>query len=161
MDPLVKKLNQRIASKVANQKTTPGVNAPGKLNFDDVLQAKRSDNTPSIEKMVSEMHETKGDMQVLSAEGIEVSMNEADMGASTNFNAKDKFFDIFSKMNQDMVSLDSSIEVLSDPNVKLSRRQLLAYQAGIGNMTINTELFSRMAQSVSKNLNTLLQTNIG
>jgi hypothetical protein len=105
--------------------------------------------------------ETSNEASVLSADNIKINVNNAEMQTSSNFDPKKSFFDLFSTLNNDMLSLDASIEVLSDPNTKLSRRQLLAYQAGIGNITITTELFSKLAQSVSQNLNTLLQTNIG
>ena len=155
MDPLIKKLNQRIATKIANQNLPSQNPQTQKLNFDEILQAKQND-APKIEQIAS----NDSSMKAISADGIEIDMTNLSNDGTHEFSVKDRFMDLFGKMNQDMVSLDSSIEVLSDPNIKLSRRQLLAYQAGIGNMTINSELFSKLAQSVSQNLNTMLQTQV-
>ena len=161
MDKLTKLLNQRIASKVATG--MPGVSPdamPGKKNFAEVLESKQA-SPQVLEGLLSDMKGRPDDYQVQSGADIKVSFNNFEVEKSSSFDPKNKIADIFSSLNEDMVGMDATIEVLADPNVKLSRRQLLAYQAGIGQMTINTELFSKMAQAISQNLNTILNTNVG
>lgn len=160
MDPLIKILNKRISNQIANQ-NQPAQNQPQKLNFADVLDSKRSNTM--IEKMSEIITQEKGsEMQVHSASNIQINRLETDVEMSqSQSDPQNKIVDLFSSLNEDMLGLDASIEVLADPNVRLSRRQLLAYQAGIGHMTINTELFSKLAQATSQNLTTILNTNVG
>jgi hypothetical protein len=159
MDPLIGQLNQRISEQVIGKKPVD-LGKPTQ-SFADVLDSKRTNNAV-MEKLSEQLGDDKGSgLKVLSANDIKINRVDFDAEKNTNFDPKQKLMDLFGGLNEDMISLDASIEVLSDPNVKLNRRQLLAYQAGIGNMTINTELFSKMAQAVSQNLTTLLNTNIG
>lgn len=160
MDKLTKILNQRVAEKVARAtQPTPDQMVP-KKDFAEVLESKQ--NAPQVlDGLLNDIKGKADDFQVQSGADIKVSFNNFDVEKSSDFDPKKKVADIFGSLNEDMLSMDSTIEVLADSNVKLSRRQLLAYQAGIGQMTINTELFSKMAQSISQNLNTILNTNVG
>jgi hypothetical protein len=161
VDPLISKLNQQISDKIKTQTANvPGGNgAPSK--FEQVLNDKRIDDQKmNLDNLVNE---PKGsEMNTIAANDIQINTANAETGANgSHFDPKKKFFGVFEDLNSDMISLDSSLEVLSNPDIKLNKRQLLAYQAGIGNMTINSELFSRLAQTVAQNVNTLLQTNVG
>lgn len=161
MDPLISKLNQQISDKIKNKPIAPGESGGQNVSFEKVLSEKRNETQAlNLDNLVNE---PKTDMQVLSADNLHINMANSETGhaAGGQFDPKKKFFGVFEDLNSDMLSLDSSIEVLANPDIKLSKRQLLAYQAGIGNMTINSELFSRLAQTVAQNLNTLLQTNVG
>lgn len=160
MDKLTKILNQRVAEKVARSTVaTPDQLVP-KKSFADVLDAKQK-GPEVLDGLMNDIKGRADDYQVQSGADIKVSFKNFDVEKSSDFDPKKKVADIFGSLNEDMLSMDATIEVLADPNLKLSRRQLLAYQAGIGQMTINTELFSKMAQSVSQNLSTILNTNVG
>lgn len=160
MDKLTQILNQRVAEKVAKSTVaSPDQMAP-KKSFAEVLEAKQK-GPELLEGLMNDMKGRPDDFQVQSGADIKVSFKNFDVEKSSSFDPKQKIGDIFGSLNEDMLSMDATIEVLADPGVKLSRRQLLAYQAGIGQMTINTDLFSKMAQSISQNLNTLLNTNVG
>ncbi|EKD51670.1 MAG: hypothetical protein ACD_62C00208G0004 [uncultured bacterium] len=162
VDPIIKTLNQKVAEKIANVKPLGGPGGTDTISkFDEVLQKKQSN--AMMEKLSEAIVDkpTGGDMQVLSADNIKLQISEGEFSNVSNFDGKQAFSNIFSSINSDVVKMDSIIEVLASDNTRLSRRQLLAYQASIGTLTINTELFSKLAQSISQNLNTLLQTNLG
>lgn len=166
VDVIIKALNERIAQQIATKTPSSGEGTPSSkfdMALNDAISKRDNSSHEMVQKLMEQIRgsETSNEASVLSADNIKINVNNAEMQTSSNFDPKKSFFDLFSTLNNDMLSLDASIEVLSDPNTKLSRRQLLAYQAGIGNITITTELFSKLAQSVSQNLNTLLQTNIG
>jgi hypothetical protein len=163
-DPIIKALNQRLATKIANVKPqgTMGPGGPDALSkFDHVLQKKQDDMM--MQKLSDSIIDKPSDnkMQALSADDIKIEINEGEFGSTTNFDGKKAMSDLFTNINNDVLKMDSIIEVLSSDNTRLSRRQLLAYQASIGTLTINTDLFSKLAQSISQNLNTILQTNLG
>ncbi len=162
-DPIIKALNERLATKIANVKpagTMPG-GADAISKFDQVLQKKQQNLM--LDKLAEVVNDkpTDSKMQVLSADDIKLSVNEGEFGATSNFDGKKALSNLFTHINDDALKMDSIIEVLSADETRLSRRQLLAYQASIGTLTINTDLFSKLAQSISQNLNTLLQTNLG
>jgi hypothetical protein len=166
VDVIIKALNERIAQQIATKTPSSSEGMPASkfdMALNDAINKRDNSSHEMVQKLMEQIRgsETSNEASVLSADNIKINVNNAEMQTSSNFDPKKSFFDLFSTLNNDMLSLDASIEVLSDPNTKLSRRQLLAYQAGIGNITITTELFSKLAQSVSQNLNTLLQTNIG
>jgi hypothetical protein len=183
MDKIVAKLNEKLAEQVAKKKpeNTLTEQPGGQSKFSQMLQEKISQSTPvtdslqnqittaqkgQSEELFAKMNEElkseeQQELKVVSADDIRINISDSELGTQTRLDPKEKFLGIFEDLNSDMLSLDSAIEVLADPGTKLTKRQLLAYQAGIGNMTINTELFSRLAQSVAQNLNTLLNTNVG
>jgi len=161
-DSIIKDLNKQLAGKVANIKPA-GNNLPsgGVSSFDAVLKNKRQGAIfEKIEQTFLE-DSSKDKMQVLNAEDIKIDINEAEFGSETNFDGKKAVMDMFSTINDDSLKMDSIIEVLSSDDVKLSRRQILAYQASIGTLTVNTDLVSKLAQSVSQNLMTFFQMNLG
>lgn len=164
-DPIIKQLNNRLAEKIANVKPA-GTDQMGGMGgvskFDMILNQKQE--TSSMEKLgqvVNNEDFKKSDMEVLSAEDIKINIANSEFGQTTNFSGKNAVSELFSTINNDTLKMDSIVEVLSSSETKLSRRQLLAYQASIGTLTINTELFSKLAQSLSQNINTVLQTNMG
>lgn len=157
MDALIAALNQRVSNKITQETPLPDAGRPAQ-SFSDVLDSKRS--TLVMDKISSEFSAEKGDIKVLPASDIELANNNFDVQQTNDINPKQKITELFSGLNDNMNSLDASIEVLSDPNVKLSRRQLLAYQAGIGQLSIMTELSSKVIQSVSTAANQILSTNI-
>lgn len=180
MDKIVAKLNEKLAEQVAKKKPENTLQeSGGQSKFSQMLNEKLTQTStvtdPSLNQQITSQKgddlyakmseqlaaEEQQELKVMPAGDIRINISEGDLGTQNKFDAKEKFMGIFEDLNSDMLSLDSAIEVLADPGVKMNKRQLLAYQAGIGNMTINTELFSRLAQSVAQNLNTLLNTNVG
>lgn len=160
-DIIIKKLNEKLATKVSGN-LPPAAETGQQSKFDQVLTNKQ--NTAVFEKLAESI---AGDniqadqIKTQSAADIQINIQGGEFANQSTFDGKQTIANLFSTINSDMVKMDSMIEVLSSPDTKLSRRQLLAYQASIGTLTINTELFSRLAQAVSQNLNTLLQTNVG
>lgn len=142
MDQITKILNSRISNKIAQNQ--PGPDQLGKkVDFKEVLETKKS----SMEDLVqSLMNPDQKDVQVQSVEHIDMNLKSSELSMNTA-SPSEKGFDLFAKLNDDFNSMDMAIEVLSDPNIKLNKKQLLAYQAGIGNLTVNIELFTKMAQA--------------
>lgn len=171
MDKIIGKLHQRVAQKIAGSQL-PGVNPQ---QFSQILDNKINNNPAQVstsfqdttnqkflEKMSANLNsESKSDVKIIAADDIKINFSNDEFKKEVKNDVKNQFFSLFEDLNSDMLNINSAIEVLADPGVKLNKRQLLAYQAGIGNMTINSELFSRLAQTVAQNLNTLLNTNIG
>lgn len=181
MDKLIGELNKKVSDKIGKGQSDNSVQPGTPSKFSDVLTEKLStpkidstelvaQNTSMTGKSESEQMfmklsedlkgEEKNELRVISGENIQIQVAPGESMQQTNFDPGQRFMGIFEDLNSDMLSLDSAIEVLADPSTKLTKRQLLAYQAGIGNMTINADLFSRLAQSVSQNLNTLLNTQV-
>lgn len=169
IDGLTKLLNQRLAKTISNTKPA-GTNGPGGSvgvsKFDAILNQKTSTHNSALDtlsKTISgqDIGQSSQDMEVFSADDIQINVQEGELANSSTFNAKDTVSQLFSTINNDALKMDSIIEVLSSNDTKLNRRQLLAYQASIGTLSINTDLFSKLAQSLSQNINTLLQTNMG
>lgn len=181
MDKLIGELNKKISDKAGKGGTDNAVQTGTPSKFSDIMTEKlnapkldstdlMSQNTTTAGKTQSDelfiklseemKSEDKNEMNVVRGDGIKLQMTDGGSSQTSNFDVKQRVFGVFEDLNSDMLSLDSAIEVLADPSTKLTKRQLLAYQAGIGNMSINAELFSRLAQSVSQNLNTLLNTQI-
>lgn len=159
VDKIIKHLNQKVTEKISQNNPLQNV-SPQQNNFADVLESKRQSSGKFLENMITEMKGGGEEFQVQSGAHIQVSFQNFDVEKSSTFSPNTKLTDLFGSLNEDMLSMDSAIEVLSDPSVRLSRRQLFAVQAGIQHMSINTELFSRLAQSISQNLNTLLNTQV-
>lgn len=161
-DPIIKQLNTRLAEKIANVKPQGSEQIGGMSKFDMILNQKQETN--SMEKLgqtISDQNFQKSDLEVLDANDIKINISSTEMGKTTDFTPKNAMSDLFSTLNNDTLKMDSIVEVLSSSDTNLSRRQLLAYQASIGSLTMNTELFSKLAQSLSQNINTVLQTNMG
>jgi hypothetical protein len=167
MDEIIKKLNNRMIQEVAKV-GIPNVPTPGSTSkFDQVLgaaQEKRSQES-LMEKMVAEIREPDASSQgVLSAKEIQVDLNttrpEYSVSKNESLDPSKAATNVLTTLNDDMLRMDAAIEVLSDPGTKLSRRQVLAYQFGFGNISINMELYSKMTQSVTQNVNQILQMNV-
>lgn len=161
-DMIIKKLNQKLAEKITQNQ--PGLQESGQTSkFDQILTNKQNNNVmmEKLAESISGNDVTANQTKTVSADDIQINIRSGDLSAQSTFDGKKVVTDMFSTLNNDMAKMDSMIEVLSSSDTKLSSRQLLAYQASIGTLSINTELFSRLAQSVSQNLNTLLQTNVG
>ena len=154
-DPIVKKLTQRIADKVA--KNNPNVEGGNKFN--DLLKTKQDD---MLAKIKDQLVDNKGqDMQVMSADDIEIRVADSEMGTKVSPSSPfEKGYDLFTALNKDFLSLDATIEVLADPGTKLSRKQLLAYQAGIGNLTVNAEMYTKLAQSTTQTINQFMNMQV-
>ncbi len=160
-DIIIKKLNQKLAEKITQNQ--PGLQESGQTSkFDQILTNKQNNNVmEKIAESLAGEDVTANQIKTVPADDIQINIQSGDLSAQSTFNGKKVVTDMFATLNNDMAKMDSMIEVLSSSDTQLSRRQLLAYQASIGTLSINTELFSRLAQSVSQNLNTLLQTNVG
>ena len=107
------------------------------------------------------MNEMKSntDFNVQSGAHIEVNLANQDV-EKAGLGVKSKVTDLFSSINEDMLAFDALFEAISDPKVKFNRRQLFAVQAGIQHLSINTELFAKMVQAISTNINTVLNTQV-
>lgn len=163
-DVIVKQLNSRLANKIANTRPAAGVHGDfgGASKFDQVLNKKRDNSMmQKFSTTLVDNHIEDNNMEVFSADNIKINIQEGEFSNKTAFDGKNAVSELFSTINNDALKMDSIIEVLSSTETKLSRRQLLAYQASIGSLTINTEMFSKLAQSLSQNINTILQTNMG
>lgn len=154
-DKIVKNLNTRIADKIAKNQPGPD-QLGGQVNFDSVLETKKA----GISELVSAVRGNEADVQVQSADHIDITMSDNELGVKNQKSPWDRGYDILASLNEDFISLDSSIEILSDPNTKLNRKQLLAYQAGIGNVTLNIEMFTKLSQTVVRSANQVLQMQV-
>ncbi|MBF0104876.1 MAG: hypothetical protein HQM16_06070 [Deltaproteobacteria bacterium] len=164
-DMIIKNLNSRFAEKISN--TRPAVTPQGDFGggvskFDQVLSEKRDNKLlDKLSATIIDEQATGNKMEVFKADDIKINIQEGEFAQTTTFDGKDIVSNLFSTINNDTSKMDSIIEVLSASDTKLSRRQLLAYQASIGTLTINTDMFSKLAQTLSQNINTVLQTNMG
>jgi len=162
-DVLTKFLDTRLANKIANLKPA-GTEQPGTgslSKFDQVLQSKKNDMLmDKMSQIVEQNSNLDTDMEVMSADNIKINIQSGEFNQDTNFGVKNGLGKLFSIINDDSNKLSTIVEVLAkNPNV--SRGQLLAYQAHIGALSLNVEMFSKLAQTLSQNINTLLQTNMG
>ncbi|MCP5463559.1 MAG: hypothetical protein H7A33_00880 [Deltaproteobacteria bacterium] len=161
-DPIIKKLNMRLAQKVSNLK--PGGLNPGQTgakSFDDVLKTKQDNSfLEKLSSSVTDKSPALNQINAIPADDIQINISEGELAGRVPGSSKEWVQNLFTQVNSDVLKMDSIIEVLSSSNTKVSRRQLLAYQASIGTLTINTEMFSKLAQSVSQNLNTVLQQQV-
>lgn len=157
MDPIISKLNQQAIQKMQNNIRPSDPYTQGPSPFQQ-----KFDNTMA-ERMLEKIREDYGpaqkDMTVLSAENINVTANRPEMGGLPT-SVSDKYYDLFKGMNRDLLSLDSAIETLNTPGVKISPRQLLAFQAGIGSTMIMAEGFSRFTEAVNRGIQTIVQTQV-
>ncbi|OVE82462.1 hypothetical protein BVY03_00930 [bacterium K02(2017)] len=162
-DAIIKKLNSRLAEKISNTVPLNRNNEnSGASKFDKVLNQKQNDlKADKLTESLINNNANDTKMEVFSAKDIQINIEQGEFAGQGTYEDKNAVSEIFSTINNDALKMDSIIEVLSSSNTRLSRRQLLAYQASIGSLTINTEMFSKLAQSLSQNINTLLQTNMG
>lgn len=159
MDTLIKNLNQKIAEKIANSRPSQEIMPQGQ-SFAEVLQAKQQGHGELLETMVNEMKGNTADFNVQSGAHIEVNLASQDI-EKTGLGVESKVSDLFSSINEDMLAFDALFEAISDPKVKFNRRQLFAVQAGIQHLSINTELFAKMVQAISTNINTVFNIQAG
>lgn len=157
VDKLISELNQRISSVVSGKTAPLSDGAPSK--FDYVLDSKR--NELMMDK-ISDMSVGggKNDMKVLSAENIDITFNDSEIATESKTSGK-SLSDLFSTINNDMLSLDATVEILSSRDIKLTKSQLLACQIATGTASLSVDMCSKLVQSISQNLNTILQTNLG
>ncbi len=144
MQDLSKILNQRIAEKISNNQPSPD-QLGGKVKFDELLETKKN----SMDGLMNAvMGEQKDGMSVQSMDHINVNLSDVETASGQNQgNSLQKGLDIFSGLNDNFNSMNMAVEVLSDPSTKLNKQQLLAYQAGMGNMSVNIELMTKMVQN--------------
>lgn len=163
-DIIIKQLNKRISNQMANSKPA-GVNGnPVVSKFDEVLSSKTQNQNNTLEQLAKSISSDNlsNQPQTISADDIKINVKDAELSTAENgtFDAKKAVTNIFSTINNDSLKMDSIIEVLSSDNTKLSHRQLLAYQASIGTMTVNVEMFAKIATQFSQDFNTLWQLNL-
>jgi|APSaa5957512535_1039671.scaffolds.fasta_scaffold256983_1 hypothetical protein len=156
---LISQLNQRIASTIAKQKPLNGNGAGAASKFDQILTQKQ--NT-GFEKLVDAMSNGSDSMKAMPANDIQINIGNSEVETSfAGGDAKQGAFGMFSKINSDMLKMDSMVDVLSSGNVRMGRKELLAYQIAANGFSLSTDLYTKMAQMVSTNLNTLFQMNLG
>ncbi len=162
-DVLIKQLNDRIATTIGKNKPAGvGGEAGGAVSKFDQVLTNKLDSTQMLKKMsdaIGGESITKSNMNSISASDIKINVQQGEFGKERTFDGKKAVSDLFSTLNNDSLKMDSVIEVLSSSDTKLTRRQLLAYQYTMSNISLTTEMCSKMASSLSQNLNTLLQTN--
>lgn len=157
MDPIISKLNQQAIQKLQNniQQSGPYTQEPSQFQ-------QKFDNTMA-DRMLERIREDYGanqkDITVLSAENINVTTKRPEMGGMSP-SATEKYYDMFKDMNRDLLSLDSAIETLTTPGTRITPRQLLAFQAGIGSTMIMAEGFSRFTEAISRGIQTVVQTQV-
>ena len=157
VDKLISELNQRISSVVSSKTVPAGDGAPSK--FDYVLDSKR--NQLMMDKISDlSLGGGKNDMKVISADNMAITFNDSEISTESKTPGKN-LSDLFSTINNDMLSMDAAVEVLASGDVKFTRSQLLAYQHAMGTASISIDLYSKLVQSITQNLNTVLQTNLG
>ena len=161
-DIVIKNLNSRISQSVSGAGIGAGAPAQTGQSFQQILSGKSNDKL--IEKLTEMTNSEKlgsQNLTALSGDNITIKNSAASESAGGAANPKKTVSDLFSTINNDSLKMDSIIEVLSSDQTKLSKKQLLAYQASIATLSLNTEMFSKLASSLSQNINTLLQTNMG
>lgn len=161
MDPIISKLNEVIQKRVQNIPTT----GPVPLERDQPSSFQSKFDAKMAERLMDNVRESYGateqnQMKVLSVEDIHVQ-TKGEVQPSRDADFSEKFFSMFKEMNKDLLSLDSAIETLTTPGIKLSPRQLLAMQAGIANTTILAEGFSRFTDSIARGIQTIVNTQLG
>lgn len=154
MDPIIQKLNQQVTEKL-NKSTgvTEGEPSAFQQTYDKTVAERL------LDKMKESYDVSSQGVSALSAENIHVNTFNPEVQGK-NFNPSDQFSDMFKKMNKDLNSLDATLEVLTTPGIQLNARQLLAYQAGISNITITAEGFSRFADATTRGIQTLWNTQV-
>lgn len=157
MDPIIGKLNKIAQEKIRG--TSQGNGGPQESSFKQTFDQTMTD------KLIDKMRETyagsaPNEMTAVSAENIKVTVN-GEMDAAQTTGSDQPFFDTFKEMNKDLLSLDSALETLTTPGLKMTPQQLLAMQAGIANTTLMAEAFSRFTDSVARGIQTIVQTQVG
>lgn len=159
MDPLIAKLNSAIASQIETPKAF--AQAPQLQNGETSGFQSTLDNKLTERLMDSIMGDSidSGQMKTLSAENIHVETETSDIARGSKIDSTDSAFDMFKTINRDMLSLDNAIETLTS-GVKLKPQQLLALQAGVSNVSIQTEAFSKLTGAVASGIQSLVQTQV-
>ncbi|EKD42203.1 MAG: hypothetical protein ACD_73C00269G0001 [uncultured bacterium] len=160
MDPLIAKLNQAVLSQIETPKSftsAPGFQSGETSNFQATLDNKWTDKL--MEKVMGGGSD-QNQMKVLSADNIHVETKTGEMANSQKIGVGDQYFDMFKNINRDMLSVDSAVETLSAPGVKLTPQQLLGLQAGISQVSIYAESFSKLTSTVAQGINSLVQTQV-
>ncbi len=160
MDPILSKLNDAIqkSGKSPSDLSQSPLQSPEGSPFQNTFDNKIMERM--LEKVKGEYGaNAQNQMTVLSADNIHVQTNSVE-GMPNTPEGKDKFFDMFKQMNRDLLGLDSAIETLSTPGITLSPRQLLAFQAGIGQVGIMAEGVSKAFGAAIQNIQQILQTQV-
>src|SRR3989338_3894338 len=162
VDPLISKLNQIAAQTIKSTTPSPDLK-PGTLTTSTNPSFQTTFDQTLADRMMDKMKEdygsTQGDMNVVSAENIKVQTEGSEIQKTGGKDSQ--YFDMFKEMNKDLLSLDSAIETLTTPGLKVNPRQLLALQAGVANTTIMAEGFSRFTDAISRGIQTIVQTQVG
>lgn len=161
MDPIVAQLNSVAQQKVGSLpdvKIQPGQNGESSP-FQQTFDSKMTD------RMLTRIREDYGmnpanQMKALNAEDIHIETKSTELGRK-DLEPNQQFFSTFKEMNRDLLSLDSAIETLTTPGLKISPRQLLALQAGVANTTLMAESFSRFTDAMARGIQTIVQTQVG
>ena len=155
MDPIIQKLNQQVTEKLGKSSgVSEGEPSAFQQTFDKSV----------AERLLDKMKESydgasQAGVNALSAENIHVNTFSPETQAK-NFNATDQFTDMFKKMNKDLNGLDATLDVLNTPGITLNPRQLLSLQAGVSDMTITAEGFSRFADAITRGIQTIWNTQV-
>ena len=157
MDPLIAKLNQAVAAQIEIPKgfaNAPGGEAGG---FQSTLDSKMSERL--MEKIMGDSGASQ-QMNVLSANDVHVETQLNDSIKGNKIEGSNQYFEMFKNVNRDMISMDSAIETLTTPGIKLQPRQLLALQAGVSQASVYAETFSKLTSTLAQNIQTLVQTQV-
>ncbi len=159
-DIMIKNLNQRVSSGIQ----APQLDSPQKsgAKFDEILQSKSQERLfEKLTEMTNDEKLGQNNQMTLSADNISIKGENEGLSVAESSQPKKSMGDVFASLNNDSLKMDSIIEVLSSNQSQLSKKQLLAYQASIATLSLNTEMFSKLSSTLSQNINTILQTNMG
>jgi hypothetical protein len=158
MDPIIAKLNE-----IAQGKVEKSVKLPDIQNQPSAFQNTLDDSLSKvIETMKGDLSMGSSDkMNVLSADSVHVVTNNPEVSDKKAFASSDKFFDMFKQMNKDMMGLDSAVEVLSTPGMKLQPGDILKLQISMGDTTMKVEAFTRFVDLIGRSVQNLTtQVNV-
>lgn len=157
MDPIISKLNQAAAEKILKGNLPP-------VSVEETSGFQKTFDKTLADRMLDKMKEGSGvgqqNMTVLSAENIQITTHNPEMSGKQESGVSGEFFDVFKDMNRSLLSMDSTLETLTTPGVKVSPQELLAMQAGVGSTTVMVEMVSRGIDSGARGIQSLVQMQV-
>lgn len=157
MDPLITKLNEAAQQKLTKPAATPAP-TEGPSAF-----AQQLDNNIAerfLEKMQTENLDPSNNMTVLSGDDIKIESKNPELAKSSS-SPSERYFDMFKEMNRDLLGVDAALETLTTPGLKITPRQMLTLQAGIANVQIMGEAFSKFTDAIARGIQTIVNTPLG
>jgi hypothetical protein len=156
MDPLISKLNEAVLSQIETPKGFAQAPKSEPSSFQSTMDEKWMERMK--EMIVGDFGEPT-QINAVSADDIKIESvnNEVKVAKSGE---GDAYFDMFKKLNKDMIGLDNAVETLMSPGNALSPKQLLALQAGVAQVSLYAEAFSKLTDTVARDIQTVVQTQV-